>query len=101
MGVANLDFCWGVSVGGGRAIASPRSVDMSKSLSGTMRPVGASAALGASASSLSRRGGGGGSGALRVASVGCASKRKKIVVSPEHTDECLIRYVREARRGYV
>jgi hypothetical protein len=77
MGVVNLDFGWGVSAGG-RAIASPRSVDMSKSLSGTMRPVGASAALGASASSLSRRGGGGGgSGALRVASVGCASKKKR------------------------
>jgi hypothetical protein len=73
MGVANLDFGWGVSVGG-RATASPRSVDMSKSLSGIMRPAEASAALGATASSPSRRGGGGGSGALCVTSAGCASK---------------------------
>jgi hypothetical protein len=71
------DFCGrGVSSAGGRAIASPRSVDISKSLSGATRPVEASEALGASASSPSSGcGGGGGSGvALCVASAGCASE---------------------------
>ena len=46
----------------GRPIASPRSVDISKSLSGTMRSVVASATLGSSASCPFRRGGGGGIG---------------------------------------
>ena len=69
IGVVNLDFGWGVGMGG-RATASPRSVDISKSLSGTMRPVETGAALGVSASSPSMRGGGGGSGALCMASAG-------------------------------
>ena len=76
MGDIGLNFCWGVRVGG-RATASPRSVDISKSLSGIMSPVEASAALGASASPSSRGGGGGGSDvALCLTSAGCAGWRK-------------------------
>jgi hypothetical protein len=79
MGDVDLDFGGrGVSSAGGRAIASPRSVDKSKSLSGTRRPVEASEVLGASVSSLSSGGGGGGGSgvALCVASAGFASEKR-------------------------
>ena len=82
MGDVNLDFCGRVwSNGAGeRAIASPRSVDISRSLSGTTRPVEASEVLGASASFRPSRGGGDGSSvALCVASAGCASEKDRHV----------------------
>ncbi len=71
----DLDFGGGVSVGG-RATASPRSVDISRSLSGTTRPVEASEVLGASAPSSSSGGGGGSGVALCVASAGCTSEKR-------------------------
>ena len=80
MGEVNLDFCWRVRSNGAgeRAIASPRSVDISRSLSGTTRPVEASEVLGASASFRPSWGGGGGNSvALCVASAGCASEKDR------------------------
>ena len=75
MGDGNLDFGRGMSVGV-RAIASPRSTDASRSLSGTARLLSSSAAaLETSVSCPSSRGGGGGSDRAKLceATVGWTS----------------------------